>query len=141
MPGAIDFETMDVDDLSPVWFPEEAGPEPEQREAWLHQQARAHLLTMVGTPEAVLRLLLRETDVARVPADDVAAAPGDEGFPAEAGDADAEPLPSDSFEFARPAVAQETELTRDGLQVIYRVDGAGTWRLILESDRVTIERI
>ena len=139
MPGAIDFETMDVDDLTPVWWPSDAELTPEQYDSVVQQEARAHLLAMLGVPEAVLRLLVRETEVSRVARDVV----GQGDFEVEAeGDAetDAE-FPPDSFEFSRPIVAETVEMTRNGLLVIYRLEGSGTWRMFLESERVTIERV
>lgn len=147
MPGAIDFETMDVDELTPVWFPSDEEPEtPERYESMVRQEASARLMTMVGVPEAVLRLLVGETEVSRVPRD--VGREDEEGrrdFEAgggagEAGAAEDE-LPPDSFEFSRPITAETVEMTREGLLVIYRLEGAGTWRLFLESERVMIERV
>jgi hypothetical protein len=139
MPGAIDFETMDVDELTPVWWPSDAELTPEQYDSVVRQEARAHLLTMLGVPEAVLRLLVRETEVSRVARDVV----GQGDFEVEAetdAETDAE-FPPDSFEFSRPIVADTVEMTRDGLLVVYRLEGSGTWRMFLESERVTIERV
>jgi hypothetical protein len=154
MPGAIDFETMDVDELTPVWCPSDEELTPEQYESALQQEARAHLLTMAGVPEAILRLLVQETEVSRVAREVVgqvrgarrdfeaeADADADDGADGGSGaDADAE-FPPDSFEFSHPIVAETVEMTRDGLLVVYRLEGAGTWRMLLESGRVTIERV
>jgi hypothetical protein len=152
MPGAIDFETMDVDELTPVWCPSDEELTPEQYESALQQEARAHLLTMAGVPEAILRLLVQETGVSRVAREVVDQGRGARrDFEAEA-DADADDgadagadggaeLPPDSFEFDHPIVAEKVEVTRDGLFVVYSLEGSGTWRMLFESGRVTIERV
>ncbi len=147
MAGAIDFDTMDVDELTPVWFPsDEELATPEQYESALRQEARARLITMLGVPEAVLRLLVGETEVSRVPRDvrrEDEQGRRDFEVGGGAGDAAAaeDELPPDSFEFSRPITAETVEMTREGLLVIYRLEGAGTWRLFLESERVMIERV
>jgi hypothetical protein len=154
MPGTIDFETMDVDELTPVWWPSDADLTPDQYDSVVQQEARAHLLTMLGVPEAILRLLVRETEVSRVARDVAGQDDGKwsdfEGEAAADADADADAaadaeseagFPPDSFEFSRPIVAETVEMTRDGLLVIYRLEGSGTWRMFLESERVTIERV
>lgn len=156
MPGAIDFETMDVDELTPVWWPSDGELTAEQYETMVQQEARTHLLAMVGVPEAILRLLVQETEVSRVAHEVVdqgrgarrdfeaeADADADAGDGADAGagdDADAG-FPPDSFEFSHPIVAEKVETTRDGLFVVYSLEGSGTWRMLFESGRVTIERV
>lgn len=132
MPGVIDPETMHVDDLPGVWAPVQWEQTPEERAAEIENQARASLLANIDIPEAILRLLLNETD-----ADTVYAPP--EGYqPEQQGDWDDTLI---TFAFKRPMRLTRVEREPDRLVVEYQFDNLGYWLLTIEAERVTIERI
>ena len=148
MPSAIDWETMEPDGLSPVWFPpQDEADSDETHERLLQDAAAAHLLTMTSIPEAILRLLVRETGVARLP-EPGAASDGEEAWAAEGGDepsdgddADKDALPPDSFEFTRQFHLDEAHRDHESLALLCRLDGAGSWRVVIETGRVLIEQL
>src|SRR4030042_1488680 len=65
MPGVIVAETVQVGALPGIWSPVQWELGEEERREELEDQARASLLAAVDTPEAVLRLLLDETEIVR----------------------------------------------------------------------------
>ncbi len=65
MPIDIDPETMNVDNLPGIWSPVQWEVTEEEVILELENQAKASLLAAVDVPEAVLRMLLSETDVER----------------------------------------------------------------------------
>ena len=72
MPGVIDPETMNAEDLPGIWSPVQWELDEEERNQELEAQATASLLWSVDVPEVILRLLLQETDIERLlePPDD-----------------------------------------------------------------------
>lgn len=132
MPGVIDPETLHVDDLPGVWAPVQWEQTPEERAAEIENQARASLLANVDVPEAILRLLLNETE-----ADTVYAPP--EGYQTEQqGDWDDTLI---TFAFKRPIRLTRVEREPERLVVEYQFANLGYWLLTIEPERVTIERI
>ena len=65
MPDIIDPQTMNADDLPGIWSPVQWELTEKERINELHTQATASLLWAVDVPEAILRLLLSETDIER----------------------------------------------------------------------------
>ena len=66
MPGVIDPETMNSDGLPGIWSPVQWWLTEEERIQELEAQSTASLLSAVGDPEAILRLLLQETGIERI---------------------------------------------------------------------------
>ena len=64
MPGIIDPETFHVDDLPGVWAPVQWEQTKEEQILELETQAKASMMQSVDIPEAILRLLLNETEIA-----------------------------------------------------------------------------
>lgn len=66
MPSVIDPETLYVDDLPAIWSPIQWELTEEERTQAIEEQATASLLWTMDAPEAVLRLLLGETQIQRL---------------------------------------------------------------------------
>jgi len=132
MPGLIDPETLHADDLPTIWSPVQAPIEPAERARELEEQATASLLWSCDAPEAILRLLLGETAIAR------AFDPPEHFDPAAQGDWDPSLL---TFEFARPIRLIQEERGPDRLALEYKLDGAGFWRLEFTPESVSIRRV
>jgi hypothetical protein len=132
MPSIIDPETMHVDDLPAIWAPVQWELSEEERVDAINEQATASLLWTMDTPEAILRLLLAETEIQRL-------RKPPEGYdPAEQGNWDAEIL---TFGPYRPIKLEEVERTREYLRVVYSFGDLGWWEFTIEPEKVTIERI
>jgi hypothetical protein len=132
MAGVILAETMQVDSLPGVWSPVQWDMTEEERASEIEGQATASLLWSVDVPEAILRLLLGETDITR-------ALEPPEGFdPEKQGEWDPELL---TFTFKRPIRLEGVEREGDRLKVAYRLEGAGYWEIEIGPERVTIERV
>ncbi|MGB8253747.1 MAG: hypothetical protein WCF08_11090, partial [Anaerolineaceae bacterium] len=63
MPAFIEAEMINVDDLPGIWSPVQWDLTPEERVEEVETQARASLLEAVDVPEAILRMLLGETEI------------------------------------------------------------------------------
>ncbi len=132
MPGVIDPETMDADDLPGIWSPVQWELTEEERIQEVEDQAKASLLWSVDAPEAILRLLLQETDIERL------LEPPD-GYKQEVqGEWDSDLL---TFGFQRPIKLIKVERERDFLYLEFNFEGAGFWSIEIEPEKVTIERI
>ncbi len=132
MPGVIVPETTNVDKLPGIWSPVQWELSGDERRQELEDQARASLLAAVDTPEAILRLLLDETEIERV------FGPPQGYDPAQQGEWDDSLV---TFGFKRPIRLEAVQRERDSLTVTYVLDGAGTWVLEIEPEKVVIERI
>lgn len=132
MPQYIDPETMSVDDLPGIWSPVQWELSEEERIQELHNQATASLLWVVDAPEAVLRLLLGETEIDRS-----IEAP-DNYDPEIQGEWDASLL---TFMFKRAIKLLKVERQPDYLYVEYKFDGLGIYALEIEPDNVNIARL
>ena len=66
MPSIIDPETLYVDDLPAIWSPVQWELSEEEHIQAVEEQATASLLWTMYAPEAILRLLLGETDIQRL---------------------------------------------------------------------------
>ncbi len=132
MPSVIDPETMNADNLPGIWNPIQWELSEAERIQEVENQARSSLLWVVDISEAILRLLLDETDIER-------ALLPPKGFdPHLQGDWDNELI---TFNFKRPIHLESVERDHNRLTVTYKFDGLGYWRLEILPERVTIERV
>lgn len=132
MPGIIDTETMNVDALPGVWAPVQWDQTDEERAQEVENQAAAGLLSIVDTPEAILRLLLNETQA------EITYSPPPHYDTEQQGEWDENLL---TFAFRRPMRLAEIKREPDFLQVEYDFGDLGHWVLQIEPERVNIERI
>ena len=132
MPSVIDPETMYVDDLPGIWSPVQWELNDEERVKEVENQATASLLWSVDAPEAILRLLLAETEIER------AFSPPKGYKPELQGDWEEDVI---TFQFKRPIHLVKIEREQDYLYVEYKFDDLGYWGLEMEPDKVTIQRL
>ena len=132
MPAVIDPETLYVDDLPGIWSPVQWDLTEGERIQELEEQATASLLWAIDAPEAILRLLLGETDIER-------AYEPPKGFqPEQQGEWDESIL---TFQFKRQIRLEHVEREPDRLYVEYHFGDLGYWALEIEPERVTIQRV
>ena len=125
-------ETIHVDELPGIWSPVQWELAEDERAAELDQQATASLLWAVDVPEAILRLLLEETAIER-------SFDPPEGYdPEQQGEWDESLV---TFAFKRRIVLDTVERSEDSLAIIYKLEGAGYWKVEISPERVLIERI
>jgi hypothetical protein len=132
MPGIIDPETINVDELPAIWLPVQWELSAQEHAQELEQQARASLLWVLDAPEVILRLLLDETAIERA----YSPPPGYDA--AQQGVWNEELV---TFQFARPMRLQRVEREADNLYVEYDFGNRGHWAIEIEPEKVTIERI
>ena len=132
MPGVIDPETMNVDDLPGIWSPVQWELTEEERNREIEEQARASLLWAVDAPETILRLLLDETGIERL------FAPPD-GFDTEAQGEWDESLVT--FGFRRGIKLDRLTRDREYLEAVYNFGELGYWAVEVTPERVVIERV
>lgn len=132
MPGVIDPETMPVDELPGVWAPVQWVQSELERAAEIDNQARASLLAAVDVPEAVLRLVLNETDAEQT----YDPPPGYQ--PDQQGDWDPDLI---TFAFRRPLRLVQADRKRDELTVEYDFGALGRWLFTIAPERLILERI
>ena len=132
MPGVIDPETMNAEDLPGIWSPVQWELDEDERNQELEAQATASLLWAVDVPEAILRLMLQETDIERLlePPDD---------YDVEAqGEWDPDLV---TFSFQKPIKLVKVERDNNYLYIEYKFGDFGYWYLEIEPEKVTIGRI
>jgi hypothetical protein len=132
MPGIIDTETLDADELPTIWSPVQWELTEVERVQEIEQQATASLLWNADTPEAILRLLLRETKIER------AMFPPDGYDPEQQGEWQEDVL---TFEFARSIKLVKVERRQNYLYIEYDFGEIGRWALEIEPEGVAIQRI
>jgi hypothetical protein len=132
MPGIIDHEVMQANELPPVWAPVQWEQSEAELSVEIDRNASANLLFNSDAPEAVLRLLLNETDST------VAYDPPHGYKPEEQGEWDPEVM---TFAFLRPMKLEHIERGRDVLVLLYDFGSRGHWRLEIGPERVLIERV
>lgn len=132
MPGVIDPETMNADELPGIWSPVQWELTEEERKIELEHQATASLLWAVDIPETILRLLLAETAIDR------AYGPPKGYQPEIQGEWNDEIL---TYEFKRPMRLAKVERDRDYLYVEYDFGDRGVWAFEIKPEKVTIQRI
>lgn len=132
MPSIIDPQTLYVDDLPSFWSPVQWELTEEERIQAVEEQATASLLWSMDAPEAVLRLLLEETEIERLHE------PPSDYNPAEQGDWDGKLI---TFGPKRSIKLKSVERTPTRLELVYNFAELGRWEFVIESEKVTIERI
>ncbi len=132
MPNVIDPETMQVDDLPGIWSPVQWELSEDEAEIEMHEQATASMLWGVDAPEAILRLLLGETEIRR------AFAPPPGYDPEQQGEWDDELL---TFEYQRAMSLVKVERQPDHLYVEYKIEDQGYWALEIRPEEVHIFRL
>jgi hypothetical protein len=132
MPGVIDPETLNVDDLPTIWSPVQWDLTEEERVQELDEQATASLLWTADAPEAILRLLLAETAIER------AYEPPQRYDPEQQGEWDQSLV---TFEFKRPTRLERVQRERDGLYIEYDFGDRGRWAFEIKPERVMIKRV
>ncbi|MGB7876451.1 MAG: hypothetical protein WBL25_18880 [Anaerolineales bacterium] len=132
MPSVIDPQTIHVDELPPIWSPVQWELTEEERVEALDEQATASLLWSMDAPEAILRLLLNETEIQRL-----YQAP--EVYDTEEqGEWDEKIL---TFGPYRAMKLVEVEREPEYLRLVYNCGDLGYWEFMIEPEKVTIERI
>lgn len=132
MPGLIDPETMNVDELPGIWSPVQWDLSEDEHLAELEEQATASLLYAVDVPEAVLRLLLSETRIQR------AYNPPRGYDPELQGEWDAELV---TFEFKLPVQLVSVARQRDQLSIEYNFNELGRWVFEIGPESLHLYRI
>ena len=132
MTSIIEPELINADELPGIWSPVQWELTPEEQATEIEDQARASLLWSVDVPEAMLRFLLRETDIER-------AYEPPSGYNAEQqGEWDEEII---TFQFKRPIKLLKVEREQDYLYVEYDFREQGIWAMSIEPENMTITRI
>ena len=132
MPGVIDPETMNAEDLPGIWSPVQWELDEEERNQELEAQATASLLWSVDVPEAILRLLLGETDIERL------LEPPDDYDVETQGEWDPDLV---TFGFQKPIKLTKVERDNNYLYIEYKFGDFGYWYFEIEPEKVTIGRI
>ena len=132
MPSIIDPETLYVDDIPAIWSPVQWELDEEERVKAVEEQATASLLWTMDVPEAILRLLLDETGIQRL------YDPPKDYNPQEQGVWNKDLI---TFGPDRPMKLESVERTPTRLELVYDFGNMGHWEFIIESERVSIERI
>jgi hypothetical protein len=132
MPGVIEPETLYVDDLPGIWSPVQWEQTKEEQVVELEEQARASLLWAVDVPEAVLRLLLSETDIER------AYQPPSGYNHEQQGEWDDQLI---TFQFKREIRLVKIERERDYLYFEYKFGELGYWAIEIEPQKINIQRL
>ena len=132
MPGIMDPETINIDKLPGIWSPVQWELSDEERVRELEDQATASLLWAVDSPEAILRLLLSETQIER-------SYEAPEGYDPEIqGEWNKEIV---TFQFRRPIQVERVEREPNYLYIEYKFDELGTWAVEIEPDGISIQRL
>ena len=132
MPGFIDAEFIQVDDLPGIWSPIQWDLTAEERVAEVEEQARASLMAAIDVPEAILRSLLGEIDIVR-------AYGAPEGYdPEQQGEWDDQIL---TFQFKRPISLLRFERGNGCLTVQYDFHDLGKWQIEASEETFHLERI
>jgi hypothetical protein len=132
MPSIIDPQTLYVDELPAIWSPVQWELTEEERIQAVEEQATASLLWGMDAPEAILRLLLDETGIERL------FGPPQDYNPEEQGDWDGKLI---TFGPKRAIKLETVERTPTRLELVYNLGELGRWEFIIESEKVSIERI
>jgi hypothetical protein len=132
MPSIIDTHAFDANELPAVWSPVQWELTDDERTQELDNQATASLLWAADAPEAILRLLLNETEIKR------ALTPPEGYDPSQQGDWDEELL---TFQFRRSIQLIKCVREMDSLYIEYQFGDLGRWAFEIGSEEVKIKRI
>jgi len=132
MPETIDPEAMHIDELPGVWAPAQWEMTAAESAQEAESQASASLLATIDVPEAILRLLLNELEIVRLygpPA----------GYDAqEQGEWDSQLI---TYGFKRSVTLAGITRDAESLELVYTLEGLGSWSMSIFPERVTIELI
>jgi hypothetical protein len=132
MPGIIDTETVHADKLPAIWSPVQWELDPDEKAREIEEQATASLLWVADAPEAILRLLLRETAIER-------AFDPPEGYdPAEQGEWEEDLI---TFAFQQPIELQEVRREAGRTVIVYKFNDLGYWEFDITPEKVIIRRV
>jgi hypothetical protein len=132
MPASIDPETINVDELPGIWSPVQWDLTEEERIQELEEQAKASLLWVVDVPEAILRLLIGETEITR------AYEPPDGFDPELQGEWDENLV---TFQFKRGIQPIKVERQREYLYIEYKLEDYGYWAIEISPEEINIQRL
>lgn len=132
MPRIIDAETLYIDDIPGIWSPVQWELNSQERAQELEEQATASLLRAVNIPEAILRMLLNETEIER------AYQPPPGYDPEQQGEWDDSLV---TFQFKRPMRLERVEREGDYLYVEYNFGDLGYWAFEIEAEEFTLQRL
>jgi hypothetical protein len=127
----IDPENMNVDELPVIWCPVQEELSFSESEEEIHEQATASLLWVADVPEAILRLLVNETEIERI------YAPPQDYDPQEQGEWD---YALETYAFKHAIRLKEIVRDENALSLVYQLEGAGYWQIEITPERVVIER-
>jgi hypothetical protein len=132
MPGVIDPETMNADELPGIWSPVQWDLSEDERAQELETQATASLLWSVDVPETILRMMLQETEIERL-------YEPPEGYdPNLQGEWDPKLI---TFGFKKPIELVKVERKRETLYLEYKFSDFGYWYFEIEPEKMTMGRI
>ena len=132
MPGVIDTETIVASDLPGIWSPVQWELSEAERVQEVENQATASLLWSVDVPEAILRMLLQETEIVRL------FEPPEDYDQEEQGEWDEKLV---TFGFRKPIKLIKVEREPNYLYLEYKFGDFGYWYIEIEPEKVTISRI
>jgi hypothetical protein len=128
---SIDPENMNVDELPVIWCPVQDELSFSESEEEIRDQATASLLWVADVPEAILRLLVSETEIERI------YAPPQDYDPQEQGEWD---YSLETYAFKHAIRLKEIVREENALSLVYQLEGAGYWQIEITPERVVIER-
>jgi hypothetical protein len=131
MPGVIDPETMNTQGLPGIWSPVQWELTEEERLNELETQTTAGLIWSVDIPEAILRLLLQETETTRL------YEPPEDYDPEIQGEWDPELV---TYGFTKPIKLIKVERETNYLYLEYKLGDSGYWYLEIGPEKVTLSR-
>jgi hypothetical protein len=131
MPLNIDPENMNVDKLPVIWCPVQQELSFSESEEEIEEQATASLLWVADVPEAILRLLVNETEIVRV------YSPPPDYDPLEQGEWD---YSLETYAFKNAIRLKEMVREENALYLVYQLEGTGYWQIEITPEKVTIER-
>lgn len=132
MPGVIDTQTIVANDLPGIWSPVQWELSEAERVQEVESQATASLLWSVDIPEAILRMLLQETEIVRL------FEPPEDYEQEEQGEWDQDLV---TFGFRQPIKLIKVEREHDHLYLEYKFGDFGYWYIEIEPEKVNISRI
>jgi hypothetical protein len=132
MPGVIDPETMNADELPGIWSPVQWELDEQERAQELETQATASLLWSVDVPETILRMMLQETEIERL------YEPPQGYDPKLQGEWDPNLI---TFGFKKPIELVKVERERDHLYLEYKFSDFGYWYFEIKPEKMTMGRI
>ncbi len=132
MPGVIDPETINSEGLPGVWSPVQWELSDEERLQELDAQSTASLLWSVDSPEAILRILLDETEIEQL------LEPPAHYDPEIQGEWDPETA---TYGFQRRFDLIKAERDTNYLYLEYKIEDLGYWSIEIEPEKVSIARM